>query len=145
MSSRAHCTWNARPKVNAEEHCIADCKEGCFGMSMFHLCSLWVFHSQSVYTIITISKCLLLLTVYLSKILRVVYLAFCGWVSILASLHLAIAGEPCVGHLGIDGVVLPWHSRHRLDQPVEALVLLARGKTQCHQKPCAARIKPLPH
>ena len=65
-------------------------------------------------------KYLLLLTVYLSKILRVVYLAFCSWVSILASLHLAIAGEPCVGHLGIDGVVLPCNPWDRLTQVTTA-------------------------
>ena len=65
-----------------------------------------------------------------------VYLTLCAWVSILASLHLTIAGEPCVRHLSIDGIVLPRHPRHRLYQPVEALVLLAKTNAQNrHQKP----------
>ena len=49
-----------------------------------------------------------------------VYLTLCAWVSILASLHLTIAGESCVRHLGIDGVVLPCNPWDRLTQVTTA-------------------------
>ena len=47
-------------------------------------------------------------------------LALCLGVGILASLHLPITAESCVGHLGIDGEVLPCHPRNGLTQVTTA-------------------------
>jgi len=61
------------------------------------------------------------------------------------SFHLAIAGEACVRHLCVDGIVLPRHPWHWLDQPVKALVFLAGTETQDQEQAYTSQVNILTH